>query len=63
MTDIIVSIPQECPITGNGLCDSHGHCAYDETAGVSHCFCNRGFGGDDCSEVGHHRVRKFPYLN
>ena len=42
--------PKECPTTNNGLCDSHGHCAWDYTNSKAHCYCNSGRGGADCSE-------------
>ena len=29
--------PVECPITKHGLCDSHGHCAYDSNSTASYC--------------------------
>ena len=32
---------QECPITEKGLCNSHGHCAYDNKAKSPHCYCNK----------------------
>lgn len=41
--------PVECPITGNGLCNSHGHCAYDTKSKQPYCYCNEGFDGADCS--------------
>lgn len=40
---------QECKITSNGLCDSHGHCAYDYKSKQAYCFCNSGYSGNDCS--------------
>lgn len=39
---------QECPITSNGLCNSHGHCAYDSKAKQSYCYCNEGWYGSAC---------------
>jgi len=44
-------ICQECPITSNGLCDSHGHCAYDYSANEAYCYCNLGHYGSDCSKT------------
>jgi len=44
--------PLECPITPLGLCNSHGHCAYDPTAGAPRCYCNHGFGGKECQVSG-----------
>eukprot|EP01035_Chromulina_nebulosa_P020026 gene20026-26002_t len=41
--------PTTCPITSNGLCDSHGLCMYDSKKSQSYCYCNNGFYGDDCS--------------
>ena len=43
--------PKECPTTGNGLCDGHGHCAWDGTNSKAHCYCNQGHRGADCSET------------
>jgi len=40
--------PKECPITSAGVCNSHGHCAYDAKSKGAHCFCNKGYGGDSC---------------
>jgi hypothetical protein len=44
--------PVECPITKHGLCSSHGHCDYDNVAKAAYCFCNDGFYGDACDQVG-----------
>lgn len=41
--------PLECPITSNGLCNSHGHCHYDTTVKAPYCYCNEGYTGPDCS--------------
>lgn len=43
--------PSECPVTSNGLCDSHGHCAFDRKSKTSYCFCNEGRYGSDCSST------------
>ena len=43
--------PKGCPVTENGLCNSHGHCAYDKAARAAYCYCNYGFYGDACSET------------
>jgi hypothetical protein len=43
--------PLECPITANGLCNSHGHCAYDTAAKVPYCYCNQGYGGPNCAKL------------
>jgi hypothetical protein len=40
--------PTECPITSNGLCNSHGHCSYDAKAKQSYCYCNDGWYGAAC---------------
>lgn len=42
--------PKECPITANGLCNSHGHCHFDETRKEAYCYCNDGYGGSACSD-------------
>lgn len=44
-----VMCTQECPVTSNGLCDSHGHCAYDEVNKKPYCYCNTGYSGNSCS--------------
>lgn len=31
------------------MCDSHGHCAYDNKAKQAYCYCNEGYGGSACS--------------
>ena len=45
-------VVQECPVTGNGLCDSHGHCAFDKKAKKPYCFCNEGYSGSACNHKG-----------
>ena len=48
--------PVECPIARRpdsyltAVCAGHGVCGYDETNKAAKCFCNKGFGGDDCSK-------------
>lgn len=44
--------PTECPVTGNGLCDSHGHCAFDKKSKKAYCYCNEGHSGSACSHKG-----------
>eukprot|EP01038_Epipyxis_sp_PR26KG_P013006 gene13006-17436_t len=41
--------PKECPVTANGLCDSHGHCAYDSVNKAAYCYCNSGYTGSSCN--------------
>jgi hypothetical protein len=43
--------PTECPVTGNGLCDSHGHCAMDTVNHKAYCYCNEGYYGASCSST------------
>mmetsp|Transcript_16669 Transcript_16669/g.15034 ORF Transcript_16669/g.15034 Transcript_16669/m.15034 type:complete len:307 (+) Transcript_16669:16-936(+) len=43
--------PSGCPVTESGLCNSHGHCSFDEDKKTSHCFCNEGYSGSDCSII------------
>lgn len=43
--------PTSCPITGNGLCDSHGHCALDSVNHKAYCFCNEGYYGSSCDST------------
>ena len=42
--------PTECPVTSNGLCNSHGHCAYDTKAKKPYCYCNEGYSGSACDQ-------------
>lgn len=44
--------PAECPITSNGLCDSHGYCRFDKLKKKSYCYCNQGYSGDSCATRG-----------
>jgi uncharacterized protein HemX len=39
-------------VTGNGLCDSHGHCAFDNKKHKPYCYCNEGYSGSSCSTKG-----------
>lgn len=41
--------PTECPVTSHGLCDSHGHCAYDKQRKEAYCYCNEGYSGASCN--------------
>lgn len=43
-------IVQSCPVNSQGLCSSHGHCAFDPKLKKSYCYCNAGRTGDDCSK-------------
>lgn len=43
--------PTECPITSNGLCNSHGHCAFDNQLKAPYCYCNEGYSGASCTET------------
>eukprot|EP01036_Dinobryon_divergens_P022919 gene22919-31223_t len=43
--------PTECPITSNGLCDSHGFCGFDSNKQKSYCYCNAGFYGSACEST------------
>jgi len=43
--------PAQCPVTENGLCNSHGHCAYDNKSKTPSCYCNDGHYGVDCSST------------
>jgi len=44
--------PTECPVTKNGLCNSHGHCAYDPINRNAYCYCNSGYSGAGCDHHG-----------
>lgn len=37
-------------MTSHGLCNSHGHCAFDPIKKKSYCFCNKGYSGDSCQK-------------
>ena len=39
---------QTCPVTTDGLCNSHGFCAYDSKERSAYCYCNEGYGGNAC---------------
>jgi hypothetical protein len=43
--------PTECPVTENGLCNSHGHCAFDSELKEPYCYCNEGYSGSSCSKT------------
>ena len=36
-------------MTKHGLCNSHGHCAYDKSSRQAYCYCNEGYSGSSCS--------------
>lgn len=42
--------PTECPVTKNGLCNSHGHCSFDKNLKAPYCYCNEGYSGSDCAD-------------
>ena len=43
--------PTECPVTSNGLCNSHGHCSYDSKLKTPYCYCNEGYSGSACTDT------------
>jgi len=47
--DSYYGCPKECAVTSKGLCDSHGHCAFDYVSKKAYCYCNEGYSGSDCS--------------
>lgn len=47
----VYGCPVECPVANRKLCGGNGHCAYDEDASASKCFCNHGYTGSDCNSV------------
>jgi hypothetical protein len=47
----IYGCPRECGVTGNGLCDGHGYCAWDNSDSSAHCYCNEGWSGSDCAST------------
>jgi hypothetical protein len=52
--ETVFGCPTQCPI-GNDrrLCSGHGFCGMDTDAKAPRCFCNDGYGGDDCgTDVG-----------
>lgn len=42
--------PTECPVTKDGLCSSHGHCAFDSVLKTPYCYCNEGYSGSACTK-------------
>lgn len=48
----VYGCPVECPVGGaqRRLCGGNGFCAYDTDASSARCFCNEGFGGNDCTQ-------------
>lgn len=50
--------PVQCPIATppnsyiSGICAGHGVCDYDSTNGYAKCFCNEGWSGQDCTQLG-----------
>jgi len=51
--DSIYGCPVECPLGGEdrNLCSGHGICGFDQTNQAAKCFCDTGFGGDDCGSA------------
>jgi hypothetical protein len=43
--------PTECPVTSAGLCNSHGHCAFDKDLRAPYCYCNEGYSGSACTKA------------
>ncbi len=37
-------------MTEHGLCNSHGHCAYDPVNKQPYCYCNKGYSGASCTK-------------
>ena len=48
----VYGCPVECPVAQRQLCGGNGHCSYDGDKHSARCFCNRGFGGADCTKTG-----------
>lgn len=46
----VYGCPLECPVANRALCGGQGHCAYDSDKQSARCYCNRGYGGVDCTE-------------
>lgn len=42
--------PSGCVVNANGLCSSHGTCAYDQGSKEAYCKCYDGYYDDDCSK-------------
>eukprot|EP01035_Chromulina_nebulosa_P017841 gene17841-23453_t len=55
--------PTGCPVTENGLCNSHGHCSYDDVNRQSYCYCNTGYGGADCSPTSSKSTKTYAGLS
>ena len=45
----VYGCPVECPVAQRQLCGGNGHCAYDYDKHAARCFCNKGYGGGDCT--------------
>jgi hypothetical protein len=45
----VYGCPLECPVAKRQLCGGNGYCAYDSDEHGARCFCNKGFGGSDCT--------------
>jgi hypothetical protein len=48
----VYGCPLECPVANRALCGGQGHCAYDPDKKAARCYCNKGYRGDDCTNVG-----------
>ena len=47
----VYGCPLECPVANRALCGGQGHCAYDSDKKAARCYCNRGYGGADCTDT------------
>ena len=45
-----LACPMQCPLYSHKLCADKGLCDYDTDMKETHCFCNKGFYGPDCSK-------------
>lgn len=45
----VYGCPIECPVSQRQLCGGNGHCSYDYDKHAARCFCNKGYGGVDCT--------------
>ncbi|KAK8807415.1 hypothetical protein WA158_004174 [Blastocystis sp. Blastoise] len=45
----VYGCPVSCPHSEGVACGHHGMCGFDSQVRTARCFCNSGYGGDDCA--------------
>lgn len=48
-TESIYGCPNQCPIVNNMVCNNKGVCDYDTDLKAARCFCQPGWGSNDCA--------------